>query len=113
MQIAKGSVELVSTFLGLAVQCEAFEKNLMILVLFYIRGHGLILIFFSYFQGTGVVHLTGYNIQEDQGGPMMFESDDSSEEETETEEIPALTNGKKRKATGKSNFQFNISSLDG
>jgi len=50
-------------------------------------------------SGTGVVHLTGYNIQEEQpGGPMMFDEDDSSEEE-ETEEIPALTNGKKRKAT--------------
>lgn len=52
-------------------------------------------------SGAGVVHLTGYNIQEDQDGPMMFESD-SSDEETETEEIPALTNGKKRKATDES-----------
>merc|ERR1739838_202234 len=50
-------------------------------------------------SGTGVVHLTGYNIQEaGPEGPMMFDEDDSSEEE-ETEEIPALTNGKKRKAT--------------
>jgi len=49
--------------------------------------------------GTGVVHLTGYNIQEEAGPGMMFgDSDDSSDEE-ETEEIPALTNGKKRKAT--------------
>jgi FK506-binding nuclear protein len=49
-------------------------------------------------SGTAVVHLTGYNIQEQPEGPMMFDEDDSSEEE-ETEEIPALTNGKKRKAT--------------
>ena len=43
-----------------------------------------------------MVHLTGYNIQDEEGGPsMMFESEESSEEE---EEVPALTNGKKRKA---------------
>jgi len=49
-------------------------------------------------SGTGVVHLTGYNIQDEAGPGMMFESDDDSSDE-ETEEIPALTNGKKRKAT--------------
>merc|ERR1711874_747036 len=49
-------------------------------------------------SGTGVVHLTGYNIQDDAGPGMMYESEDDSSDE-ETEKIPALTNGKKRKAT--------------
>jgi len=51
-------------------------------------------------SGTGVVHLTGYNIQEEEG-PSMFEDEDdysSEDEAAEVEEIPALVNGKKRKA---------------
>merc|ERR1711956_64173 len=51
-------------------------------------------------KGTGVVHLTGYNIQEEEG-PSMFEDEDdysSEDEAAEVEEIPALVNGKKRKA---------------
>merc|ERR1712203_1113263 len=51
-------------------------------------------------SGTGIVHLTGYNIQEEEG-PLGFgdEDDYSSEDEAaEVEEIPALVNGKKRKA---------------
>jgi len=52
-------------------------------------------------SGTGVVHLTGYNIQEEEGPSTMFESEDdysSEDEAAEVEEIPALVNGKKRKA---------------
>jgi hypothetical protein len=51
-------------------------------------------------QGTGIVHLTGYNIQEEEG-PSMFDDEDdysSEDEAAEVEEIPALVNGKKRKA---------------
>ena len=52
-------------------------------------------------QGTGIVHLTGYNIQDPGEEPLGFgdEDDYSSEDEAaEVEEIPALVNGKKRKA---------------
>jgi len=51
--------------------------------------------------GTGIVHLTGYNIQDPGEEPLGFgdEDDYSSEDEAaEVEEIPALVNGKKRKA---------------
>jgi len=51
-------------------------------------------------SGTGVVHLTGYNIQEEEG-PSMFEDEDdysSEDEAAEVEEIPALVNGKKPKS---------------
>ena len=54
-----------------------------------------------YLQGTGIVHLTGYNIQDPGEEPLGFgdEDDYSSEDEAaEVEEIPALVNGKKRKA---------------
>ena len=60
---------------------------------------GLTLFFiFWKLQGTGVVHLTGYNVQEDEGPSMMYEPESDSESEEETE-VPALVNGKKRKAT--------------
>jgi len=52
-------------------------------------------------SGTGIVHLTGYNIQDPGEEPLGFgdEDDYSSEDEAaEVEEIPALVNGKKRKA---------------
>ena len=51
-------------------------------------------------QGTGIVHLTGYNIQEEEGPSMFDDEDDYSTEDeaAEVEEIPALVNGKKRKA---------------
>merc|ERR1712127_781233 len=45
-------------------------------------------------------HLTGYNIQEEEGPSMFDDEDDYSTEDeaAEVEEIPALVNGKKRKA---------------
>ena len=50
-------------------------------------------------SGVGVVHLTGYNIMDDEENPMMFDDsdDDGEEEESEDEQVPTLVNGKKRK----------------
>merc|ERR1712110_185975 len=46
--------------------------------------------------GTGSVHLTGYNILEEDDGPDDFDFSDDGSEESEAEEVPQLVNGKRK-----------------
>merc|ERR1712110_1264913 len=46
--------------------------------------------------GTGSVHLTGYNILEEDDGPDDFDFSDDGSGESEAEEVPQLVNGKRK-----------------
>merc|ERR1712110_847843 len=49
--------------------------------------------------GTGSVHLTGYNILEEDDGPDDFDFSDDGSEESEAEEVPQLVNGKRKRSS--------------
>merc|ERR1711899_232783 len=54
--------------------------------------------------GTGSVHLTGYNIMEEDDGPDDFDFSDDGSEESEAEEVPQLVNGKRKRTSAGSDL---------
>merc|ERR1711881_313594 len=54
--------------------------------------------------GTGSVHLTGYNILEEDDGPDDFDFSDDGSEESEAEEVPQLVNGKRKRTSAGSDL---------
>merc|ERR1712203_996813 len=54
--------------------------------------------------GTGRVHLTGYNILEEDDGPDDFDFSDDGSEESEAEEVPQLVNGKRKRTSAGSDL---------
>merc|ERR1712218_368206 len=54
--------------------------------------------------GNGSVHLTGYNIMEEDDGPDDFDFSDDESEESEAEEVPQLVNGKRKRASAGSDL---------
>merc|ERR1712018_753290 len=54
--------------------------------------------------GTGSVHLTGYNIMEEDDGPDDFDFSDDASEESEAEEVPQLVNGKRKRSSAGSDL---------
>merc|ERR1712226_709047 len=54
--------------------------------------------------GTGSVHLTGYNILEEDDGPDNFDFSDEESEVSEAEEVPQLVNGKRKRSSAGSDL---------
>merc|ERR1712020_6648 len=54
--------------------------------------------------GNGSVHLTGYNIMEEDDGPDDFDFSDDESEESEAEEVPQLVNGKRKRTSAGSDL---------